>query len=179
MAPGAPGMDQPPPLKCRWRLAIPSAAATRRRRFSLDDRTCSAWGTRARSIQHSAVMRVPRGASLGRADPELVKLSAPVLLPSAPDLCVWRLEEPYINNILIRAHRASVVVRMLRAGYMSQKSYHFLTRLDRLAQVLHCLMETVACPMGRCADADSRAGYRQRFYDVGVTTGVPAVPQTI
>jgi len=29
---------------------------------------------------------------------------------------------------------------------------------DRLAQVLHCLMESVACPMAPCAVADSRTG---------------------
>src|SRR5579863_4247075 len=37
---------------------------------------------------------------------------------------------------------------------------------DRLAQVLHCPMKSVACPMASCTVADSRAGYRQRFDDV-------------
>jgi len=68
---------------------------------------------------------------------------------------------------------------MLRDGDMSQKSYHFLAMVDHLAQLLHCLMKSVACPMASCADADSRTGYRQRFDDLGVMTDVPALPQTI
>jgi len=86
MAPGAPGMDQPPGLKCHLAAGDPLDSRNARRLLSEDDHACSALGTRARSIQHSAGMRVPRGASLGRADPELVKLNAPVLLPSAPRL---------------------------------------------------------------------------------------------
>lgn len=63
------------------------------------DHACSAWGTRAERNQHSAGMGVPRGASLGRADPELVKLSAPVLLPSEPRLV--RLEADGANTLTI------------------------------------------------------------------------------
>jgi len=68
---------------------------------------------------------------------------------------------------------------MLRDRYILAESYVFLPMLDRLAQVLHCLMESVACPMALCADADSRAGYRQRFDDVEVMTRVPAVQLTL
>src|SRR5437660_11511107 len=45
---------------------------------------------------------------------------------------------------------------MLRDGYMLQKSYHILATLDPLAQLLHCVVEAVACPIGPSADADSR-----------------------
>src|SRR5580704_2470032 len=87
MAPGAPGMDQPPGAEVSfggWRS--PGSRNAPPPLLSPDDHACSARGTQVKSIQHSAGMRVPQGASLGRADPELVKLNAPVLLPSAPRL---------------------------------------------------------------------------------------------
>ena len=68
---------------------------------------------------------------------------------------------------------------MLRQGYIPHKSYDFFVIADRLAQLLHCLRETVACPMEQRADADSRAGDRQRFDDVEVMTRVTALQQTI
>jgi hypothetical protein len=88
-------------------------------------------------------------------------------------------EKPYINGIPARARRPPAIARMLRDGDMVQESYHFLTMADRLAQLLHCLMKSVACPIASCAVADSRAGYRQRFDDVEIMTRVPAVQQTI
>ena len=122
----------------------------------------------------------PGGASLGRAGAEFVKLQCPgIAAVSSQTVAVGMQETPYINSISARAVRSPVIVRMLRDGDMSQKSYHFLPMADRLAQLLHCLMESVACPMASCAEADSRTGYRQRFDDVGVVTGVPAVQQTI
>ena len=78
-----------------------------------------------------------------------MKLNAPVLLPSAPKLVQSGCrEKPYITKILTRARRLPVVSRMLREGYMSQESYHFLAMADHLAQLLHCLMKSVACPIG-------------------------------
>jgi hypothetical protein len=68
---------------------------------------------------------------------------------------------------------------MWRDGYIPHKTDDFLVIADRLAQLLHCLMESVACPMEQCADADSRAGDRQRFDDVEVMTRVTAMQQTI
>ena len=91
----------------------------------------------------------------------------------------WKPGKPQVNKILMRARRTPVVARMLRDGYISRKSCDFLPMADRLAHILHCLMESVACPMASCADADSRAGYRQRFDDVEVMTRVPAAQQTI
>jgi hypothetical protein len=62
------------------------------------------------------------------------------------------------SGALIEAPAAPtpVPIRMLRTGYIPQKSYHFSAMTDPLAQLLHCVMETVACPMDPCADADSR-----------------------
>jgi hypothetical protein len=37
---------------------------------------------------------------------------------------------------------------MLRAGYISRKFHHFLTLATPLARQLHCVIESVACPMG-------------------------------
>jgi hypothetical protein len=93
MAPGAPGMDQPRGLKCR----LAAGDAPRRRMCSARMITPNACGARARAaknVQRSAGMRdfCSTGASLGRADPELVKLNAPVLLPSAPRLARMEAE---------------------------------------------------------------------------------------
>jgi hypothetical protein len=51
----------------------------------------------------------------------------------------------------------SVLARMLRPGYIPQKSYHILAETAALAQLLHCLMQCAACPMDPCAEADSRS----------------------
>jgi hypothetical protein len=50
---------------------------------------------------------------------------------------------------------APVFIRMLRAGYSSRKSDHFSAINAYLAQLLHCKMQSVACPMEPRADADS------------------------
>jgi hypothetical protein len=51
---------------------------------------------------------------------------------------------------------AYVLSRMLRPGYIPPKSYHFYGMTAALAQLLHCLIELVACPMEPEAEADSR-----------------------
>src|ERR1700736_5280221 len=48
--------------------------------------------------------------------------------------------------------------RMLRSGYSLQKSYPISAMTAPLAQLLHCVVESVACPMGLRANADSRTG---------------------
>jgi hypothetical protein len=100
MAPGAPGKDQPPGLNCRLAAGDPlDSRSAPPPALSQDDRACSAPGRGPENFQHSAGMSVPWGASLGRADPELVKLNAPVLLPSAPRLA--RLEAEGANTLTI------------------------------------------------------------------------------
>lgn len=91
----------------------------------------------------------------------------------------WEPNKGFLNGFLTCVDRTPAGARMLRQGYIPHKTYDFFVIADRLAQLLHCLMETVACPIEQCADADSRAGDRQRFDDVEVMTRVAAVPQTI
>src|ERR1700686_5937069 len=50
---------------------------------------------------------------------------------------------------------ASEELRMLRLFYIPQESCRFSTVAAPLAQLLHCMVESVACPMDLCADADS------------------------
>jgi hypothetical protein len=45
---------------------------------------------------------------------------------------------------------------MLRQGYKPHITYDFFVIADDVAQLLHCLMETVACSIEQCADADSK-----------------------
>src|SRR5258708_12938753 len=45
---------------------------------------------------------------------------------------------------------------MLRPGYSLPKSYHISAMMAPLAQLLHCVEESVACPMGPLASGDSR-----------------------
>jgi len=45
---------------------------------------------------------------------------------------------------------------MLRPGYSLQKSYRIPAMVAALAQLLHCVGESVACPMGPRASGDSR-----------------------
>jgi|MicForSoiPHH12_O_1018301.scaffolds.fasta_scaffold09927_1 hypothetical protein len=47
---------------------------------------------------------------------------------------------------------------------------------DHLAQVLHCLIESVACPMEDSAETDSRGRYKAAFDDV-IMTRVSALQQ--
>jgi hypothetical protein len=68
----------------------------------------------------------------------------------------WRAETLHNKTFLARAHRTPLASRMLRGGYMSQISYHFLAMADQLAQLLHCVRESDACPICVRADADSR-----------------------
>src|SRR5258708_33769756 len=44
---------------------------------------------------------------------------------------------------------------MLPRCYFPRKSHHIPGKTAFLAQLLHCAMESVACPMGPCAGADS------------------------
>jgi hypothetical protein len=37
---------------------------------------------------------------------------------------------------------------MLRAGYISRKFHHILAMSTPLARQLHCVIKSVACPMG-------------------------------
>jgi hypothetical protein len=50
----------------------------------------------------------------------------------------------------------SVSNRMLTPGYSLRKSYHIWAMMAPLAQALHCVGESVACPMGPRASDDSR-----------------------
>src|SRR3954453_18002514 len=45
---------------------------------------------------------------------------------------------------------------MLRPRDIRKENYHISARTASLARVLHCIVELVACPIGPCADADSR-----------------------
>ena len=125
-------------------------------------------GTSGKELSHR---RVTRSRQCRICEAECPGIAA----VSAQTGAVGMQEKPYITKILTRARRPPVVSRMLREGYMSQESYHFLAMADHLAQLLHCLMKSVACPIGAC---DSRAGFRHRFGDVGVMTGVLAVQHT-
>jgi hypothetical protein len=56
---------------------------------------------------------------------------------------------------LLEAARVLAAQQWLRVSYIPPKTYVFFSLRVHLAQLLHCLMETVACPMAPCADADS------------------------
>src|SRR6476660_203963 len=45
---------------------------------------------------------------------------------------------------------------MLRPGYSLRESYHISAKMAPLAQLLHCVEESVACPMGPRASGDWR-----------------------
>ena len=161
-------------LWCSAKINRPSASGTQRR--SRPNIECSCWREELCSRRRRGTGgRVTRSRRCRICEAQCPGIAA----VSAQTDAVGMQETPYINSISARAVRSPVIVRMLRDGDMSQESYHFLPMADHLAQLLHCLMESVACPMASCAEADSRTGYRQRFDDVGVVTGVPAVPQTI
>jgi hypothetical protein len=46
--------------------------------------------------------------------------------------------------------------QLRRAGYIPPNSDHFYGTMAALAQLLHCLIEWVACPMDPCAEPDSQ-----------------------
>ena len=161
-------------LWCSAKTNRPSASGTQRR--SRSNIECNCWREELCSRRRRGTGgRVTRSRRCRICEAQCPGIAA---VNSQTD-AVGMQETPYINSISARAVRSPVIVRMLRDGDMSQESYHFLPMADHLAQLLHCLMESVACPMASCAEADSRTGYRQRFDDAGVVTGVPAVPQTI
>ena len=62
----------------------------------------------------------------------------------------------FVNYRLTRTGPEPVDTRMLRHGNILQKSCYFLSMATALAQLLHCVTESDACPIGSCADADSR-----------------------
>ena len=63
----------------------------------------------------------------------------------------------FINYRLMRTGPEPVNIRMLRHGNILQKIHRFLSMATALAQLLHCVTESDACPIGSCADADSRS----------------------
>ena len=61
-----------------------------------------------------------------------------------------------------RARKAVVTPKApkLPDSYTAYDSYDFLSTTDRLAQLLHCPMESVACPILQCAETDSNSPVR-------------------
>ena len=90
------------------------------------------------------VLRIMAGWGRGVAPP---RVPEGVELPNGRRLNSYRL---------MHQGRQPVVARMLRYGYILQKTYRFLPITTDLAQVLHCVRESDACPIRSCADADSR-----------------------
>ena len=63
----------------------------------------------------------------------------------------------FVSYRLMRTGPEPVNIRMLRHGNILQNSCGFLSMATALAQLLHCVTELGACPIGSCADADSRS----------------------
>ena len=59
---------------------------------------------------------------------------------------------------------------MLQSSYIFTEFHHILVRTGPLARVLHCMVESVACPIGVGAGADSRSmgGTADKRFEQGV-----------
>src|ERR1700739_1287350 len=97
-------------------------------------------------------------AGRGSGGVRLGNLEASVLLPLVREGVGLPNGRRLIDHRLTRTARAPVNIRVLRCGYSLQKSSWFLSMAAALAQLLHCVTELDACPIGPCADADSRSG---------------------